>query len=42
MVNPERHPGNPDNHEAGDVDGHNEEGELAGEGQLHPEAAVRA
>ncbi len=32
MVDPEGHPGHDDDHEAGDVDGDDEEGELAGEG----------
>ena len=40
MVDPEGHPWDDDNHEAGDVDGHDEEGELPGEGQLHTEATV--
>ncbi len=42
VIDPEGHPGDDDDHEAGDVDGDDEEGELPGEGQLNPQAAIGA
>ena len=42
VVQPEGHPGDGDGHGAGHVDRHDEEGQLAGEQQLHPQTRVRA
>ena len=40
VVEPEGEPGDDHNHEAGNVDGDDVEGELPGEHQVHPQAAV--
>ena len=40
IVKPEGEPRNQDDHEAGDVDGEDVEGELPGKHQVHLEAAV--
>ena len=40
VVKPEREPGDDHDHEAGDVDGDDVEGELPGEHKVHPEAGV--
>ena len=40
MVEPEREPGHGDRHGAGDVDGDDEERELATEEELHSETGV--
>ena len=40
IVQPEGEPGDDHDHEAGDVDGDDVEGELAGEHEVHPEAGV--
>ena len=42
VVQPEGEPGDEDDHEAGDVDGEDVEGELPGEHQVHLQAAVGA
>jgi hypothetical protein len=40
VVDPEWHPRYNDNHEARNVDGEDEEGQLPGKSQLHPKTAV--
>ena len=40
VIDPEGHPRHDDNHEARNVDGEDEERELAGEGQRHSEATI--
>ena len=40
VVYPEGHPRHDDNHEAGNINCHDEERQLAGECHLHPKAAV--
>ena len=40
VIEPEGEPRHDDNHEAGNVDGDDVEGELPGEDQVHPETAV--
>ena len=40
MIQPEGHPGDRDRHGAGDVDGDDEERELATEEELHSETGV--
>ena len=40
VVKPEGEPGDQDDHESGDVDGEDVEGELPGKHQVHLEAAV--
>ena len=42
VVDPEGHPRDNDDHEAGHVDGHDEERQLTREGQLNSQAAVGA
>ena len=40
MIDPERHPGDDDDHEAGDVDGDDEEGQLTSERQFNSQTTV--
>ena len=40
VINPEREPGDDDDHHGGEVDRDDVEGELPGEHEVHPEAGV--